>query len=159
VSAAGLQLQRFLPYRLSVLTNLVSSAIAAEYSQRFGLGIPEWRVLAVLAAEPGLSAAQVAARTAMDKVAVSRAVSRLLARGRLERRMAPGDRRKSLLSLSGEGAKIYAEVVPLALRLEHALLEVLDQGDRHAFERIIDRLLEHARTLAQSLAQHRTEDR
>ncbi len=141
-----LQLDRFLPYRLSILTNLVSSAIAGAYSQRFRLSIPEWRVMAVLAQQSDLSAAQVAERTAMDKVAVSRAVSRLLARGRLERRTAPADRRKSMLSLSNEGRNIYAEVVPVALRLERSLLAVLGQADRQALERILDTLLEHART-------------
>jgi DNA-binding MarR family transcriptional regulator len=102
--------------------------------------------MAVLAQQSDLSAAQVAERTAMDKVAVSRAVSRLLARGRLERRTAPADRRKSMLSLSNEGRNIYAEVVPVALRLERSLLAVLGEADRQALERILDTLLEHART-------------
>lgn len=79
-------LDRFLPYRLSVLSNTVSTAIANRYTERFDLRIPEWRVLAVLGMQPGLSAADVAARTAMDAVAVSRAVTRLLKQGRLERR-------------------------------------------------------------------------
>ena len=78
-----LHLDRFLPYRLSVLSNTVSSAIAAAYFVNFGLTIPEWRVMAILAANPGLSAAEVTARTAMDKVAVSRAVAALLAVGRV----------------------------------------------------------------------------
>ena len=68
-----LDLDHFLPYRLSVLSNRISSAIAREYSQRFALGVTEWRVMAVLARYPGLSASKVALRTAMDKVAVSRA--------------------------------------------------------------------------------------
>lgn len=104
--------------------------------------------MAVLGHESDLSAAQVAERTAMDKVAVSRAVSRLLASGRLERRMAPGDRRKSMLSLSAEGRKIHGEVVPVALRLERSLLDVLGETDRRALERILDTLLGHARTLS-----------
>ena len=70
-----LNLDRFMPYRLSVVTNRVSSAIAQHYSQRFDLSIPEWRVIAVLGQSPGLSARQVAQRTAMDKVQVSRAVA------------------------------------------------------------------------------------
>ena len=81
--------REFLPYRLSVLSNTVSSAIAAAYFMNFGLTIPEWRVMAVLAANPGLSAAEVTARTAMDKVAVSRAVAALLSAGRLHRTTAP----------------------------------------------------------------------
>ena len=61
-------------------------SIAAAYERDFGLSIPQWRVMAVLARNPGLSAAEVAARTAMDKVAVSRAVQGLLAAGRLRAR-------------------------------------------------------------------------
>lgn len=148
--APRLQLDRFLPYRLSVLSNLVSSAIAGSYSARFGINIPEWRVMAVLAMQPDLSAAQVAERTAMDKVAVSRAVSSLLEKGRIERSVSPGDRRRSMLKLSSEGARIYAEVVPLALRHERSLLDVLDVADREALERILDTLLGRARTLGDS---------
>lgn len=142
-----LQLDRFLPYRLSVLSNLVSSAIAGSYSSRFGISIPEWRVMAVLAMQPELSAAQVAERTAMDKVAVSRAVSSLLDKGRIERSVSPGDRRRSILKLSTEGVNIYREVVPLALRHEQSLLDVLDATDRVALERILDTLLGRARVL------------
>jgi len=91
----SLELAHFLPYRLSVLTNTVSAALADAYSRRFGLSIPEWRVMAVLAGSPGLSAAEVAARTAMDKVAVSRAVARLARSRRLRRRRTSGDRRRS----------------------------------------------------------------
>ena len=74
---AQLDLEHFLPYRLSVLSNRISSAIAREYSQRFALSVTEWRVMAVLGHAPNLSAGEVARRTAMDKVAVSRAVARL----------------------------------------------------------------------------------
>src|SRR3954471_18563188 len=90
--APKLHLEDFLPYRLSVLSNTVSGAIAASYFLHFGLSIPEWRVMAVLAANPGLSAAEVTARTAMDKVAVSRAVAGLIAAGRLHRNPPPADR-------------------------------------------------------------------
>ena len=76
----GLDLEHFLPYRLSVLSNRISQAIASRYAQRFEIGVTEWRVVAVLGRYPGLSAGEVAARTAMDKVAVSRALARLLER-------------------------------------------------------------------------------
>ncbi|MCR6495295.1 hypothetical protein LJB71_02900 [Thermomonas sp. S9] len=49
---AQLVLERFLPYRLSVLTNRLSGAIAREYSQRFDLGVTEWRVMAILGRTP-----------------------------------------------------------------------------------------------------------
>jgi DNA-binding MarR family transcriptional regulator len=143
-----IELERFLPYRLSVLTNIVSSAIAGEYQQRFGLGIPEWRVLAVLARNTGLSAAEVAAYTRMDAVAVSRAVTRLSRAGRIQRSVAPDDRRRSVLRLSTAGRAVYRRIAPLALRYERELLECLGDGETAALDTIIAKLTSRAHALA-----------
>jgi len=139
-----LHLEKFLPYRLSVLSNTVSSAIAAAYFMNFGLSIPEWRVMAVLAANPGLSAAEVTARTAMDKVAVSRAVAALLAAGRLHRTTAPADRRRTHLALTRAGERVYALVVPMALEYERSLVAPLSKRDRAALDRLVRVLLGRA---------------
>lgn len=137
---AVLELERFLPYRLSVLSNRISQDIARLYAQRFALGVTEWRVLAVLGRYPELSASEVAERTAMDKVAVSRAVARLLHDGRLKRRTHGDDRRRSVLTLTAKGYRIYDEVAPLALQLERDLLASLSVDERDLLARILDRL-------------------
>lgn len=146
-SPALLELEAFLPYRLSVLSNTVSTAIAKVYQQRFCLSIPESRVMAILGRYPGLSAAEVAERTAMDKVAVSRAVARLLGTGRIRRRFNDADRRRSQLSLSEDGQAVYREVAPQALALEGELLEVLDDAERAVFSDMLDRLMQRAVTM------------
>ncbi len=137
-------LDRFLPYRLSVLSNTVSTAIANRYTERFDLRIPEWRVLAVLGMQPGLSAADVAARTAMDAVAVSRAVTRLLKQGRLERRYTSQDRRRSELRLSVQGQRVYEEIVPIARAYERTLLDGLDATQRLELDRLLQLLTQRA---------------
>lgn len=142
--ATTLELDRFLPYRLSVLSNIVSTAISGAYEKRFGLTIPEWRVLAVLAMTPDLSAAEVAQRTAMDKVAVSRAVASLLKERRIVRKTARADRRRSLLRLSAAGREVYAQVVPVALAYERDLLAPLSDKDRAVIDRAIRVLLGRA---------------
>jgi len=139
-----LHLEKFLPYRLSVLSNTVSSAIAAAYFMNFGLSIPEWRVMAVLAANPGLSAAEVTARTAMDKVAVSRAVAALQSAGRLHRTTAPSDRRRTHLELTRSGMRVYARVVPMALDYERALVAPLSSRDLATLDRLVRVLLGRA---------------
>ena len=139
-----LELDRFLPYRLSVLSNIVSTAISGAYEKRFGLTIPEWRVMAVLAMTPDLSAAEVAQRTAMDKVAVSRAVASLLEQRRIVRRTARADRRRSLLRLSSAGRRVYAQVVPVALEYERDLLAPLSRKDREVVDRAVRILLGRA---------------
>jgi DNA-binding MarR family transcriptional regulator len=128
----------------------VSGAIADAYQQRFGLSVPEWRVLAVLARYPGLSAAEVAGRTCMDAVAVSRAVARLLAAGRLRRTVSRADRRRSVLSVSATGAAVYRKVAPIALGYERELLDALAPGERAALERVLDVLTARAQSLAET---------
>jgi DNA-binding MarR family transcriptional regulator len=100
--------------------------------------------MAVLAANPGLSAAEVTARTAMDKVAVSRAVATLLAAGRLRRTTAPADRRRTHLALTAAGSRVYAKVVPMALSYERRLVAPLSRSDRDTLDRILRVLLGRA---------------
>ena len=137
-----LELERFLPYRLSILSNRVSLAIAREYQERFDLGMTEWRVMAVLARfdSDGLSAREVAERTAMDKVAVSRALARLVDAKRVVRRVHAGDKRRSVLRLATAGWKIHDTIAPLAREHERELLARLDAADRRALVRILDQL-------------------
>jgi DNA-binding MarR family transcriptional regulator len=135
-----LDLEHFLPYRLSVLSNRVSTAIARVYSQRFALGVTEWRVMAVLGRYPDVSANEVAQRTAMDKVAVSRAVASLLEAGRVERDTHGDDRRRSVLRLSASGQRIHDQVAPLALAFERQLLGDMAEGERALLFRLLDRL-------------------
>lgn len=137
---AVLDLESFLPYRLSVLTNTISGALSEAYSKRYGLSIPEWRVMAILGRFPESSAGEVAERAAMDKVAVSRAVSRLLDAGRIRRRFAHADRRRSILELSDEGWRIYGKIMPTILSYEAALLSELSHGERRQLDQLLSRL-------------------
>ncbi|MDE2133374.1 MAG: winged helix-turn-helix transcriptional regulator [Alphaproteobacteria bacterium] len=138
--APHLALDAFVPYRLSVLTNRVSGAIARHYADRFGLTIPEWRVMAVLGDTPGPSARDVAARTAMDKVQVSRAVASLTAARRVERAQDEEDGRVAHLFLTRAGRAVYDEIVPLALHLEETLLSALSAKERRTFDRLLAKL-------------------
>ena len=113
---AALRLPAYLPYRLSVASNKASSLIARAYQAKFGLTIWEWRVLAVLGEGRPLTAQAVCEATAMDKVTVSRAIRALDARGLVARKPNSADKRASDVTLTSEGAEVYAEVAPLALR-------------------------------------------
>ncbi len=137
---AQLELDQFLPYRLSVLSNRVSQTIADIYQKRFGLAITEWRVMAVLGRFPDLSANEVAERTAMDKVAVSRAVARLLERSLIKREIHSDDRRRSVLALSEVGYTVYDEIAPMALACEQRLIATLDEQERVVLDRLLHKL-------------------
>ena len=141
-------LEEFLPYRLAILSHTVSSLIARVYDKRFGLTIPEWRVIAIVGRFPGLSAVEVAERTMLDKVAVSRAVTKLIKAGRIDREFADADRRRSILTLSEDGRKVHDEIAPLALAMEDDLLHGLDEAQIDALNTVIDRLLVRARLIS-----------
>ena len=142
---AALELERFLPYRLSVLSNRISGAIAGEYSQRFALGVTEWRVMAVLARFDGMSAREVAERTAMDKVAVSRALASLVESGRVTRAVHGEDKRRSVLNLTEAGWQLHDQIAPMARAREREVLARLDGEERAWLTRILDKLLDGER--------------
>jgi len=135
----------FLPYRLSVLSNQVSSGIARTYAERFGLGVTEWRVIAILGRFPGISASQISDKSAMDKVAISRAVRRLIEQGRVERQASAADRRTRHLFLTDAGQGVFEAIVPAALDYERRLLACLSDAERNQLDQLIERLAEASR--------------
>ncbi len=139
-SPAPLDLERFLPFRLSVLANRLTRAVARVYMQRFHLSAPEWRALAVLGLYGAMSANSVVERTAMDKVRVSRAVARLLAAGRITRRTDAEDRRRAILDLTPKGRIDYEHIVPMVLAVERELLSELDEDERRMLDQIMRKL-------------------
>jgi DNA-binding MarR family transcriptional regulator len=140
-------LEDFLPYRLSVLTNVVSRALAREYTERFDLAVLEWRVIAVVGRFAPMTAGEVSERTAMDKVAVSRAVQALVARGLLEREVDPQDRRRAQLSLSARGRGIRDAVAPRAEALERELVGALSPDEHEQLDRLLAKLTTSAAKL------------
>ncbi|HSH26682.1 MAG TPA: MarR family transcriptional regulator [Wenzhouxiangella sp.] len=135
-----LDLEEFLPYRLSVLSNRISSGIAETYESRFDLSVTQWRVIAIVGRYPGVTATEVAERAAMDKVSVSRAVGGLLDAGRLERRDNHPDRRARRLYLSAQGESIHDAIVPAALAFERDLLAALKPAERRRFLDSLEKL-------------------
>lgn len=144
----GGELAGFLPYQLSVTSNAVSSLIAERYRKRFGLKIPEWRVMAVLGDSGSLTQRSLTAATVMDKVAVNRAVKVLEERGLIGRVPNPDDGRSHLLALTAEGRAIHAEVMPLARATERDLLGGLAADEEAQLRRLLGLLRDKATALA-----------
>ncbi|HEY8571979.1 MarR family transcriptional regulator [Phenylobacterium sp.] len=145
---AGLQLDGYLPYRLSVASNAVSGLIARAYQDRFGLTIPQWRLVCVLAEDGGLTQGQLVARTVMDKVTVSRAAQGLQKRALVARSDHHADGRSHVLALTDEGRALHAEIAPLALAYEAALISGLSPEEVALLKRLLGRLQAAAGQLA-----------
>lgn len=138
--ANRLQLDRFLPYRLSITSNLVSGRIAQVYERLFGLSIPEWRLITVVAEAGPITQAELGERTRMDKVTVSRAAIALVGRGLLTRAPNATDRRSHHLSLTGEGEALYASVAPKAMEIEARLFSRFTPAELEAFVTMLRRI-------------------
>lgn len=119
--ADRLHLDRFLPYLLSVTSNRVSDRIARAYDALFGLSIPEWRLVTLIAEHAPITQVELGERSRMDKVTVSRAAIALTGRGLLERSPNDTDRRSHHLRLSTAGEALYAQVAPEAKALERRI--------------------------------------
>jgi DNA-binding MarR family transcriptional regulator len=143
-----LSLSEFLPYRLSVLAETVSRAFAQRYEQRFGITIPEWRVMAVLGEQSPQSTQKVIERTRMDRVRVSRAVIRLDEKGLVGRTPMKRDQRAHSLHLTQRGSAMYREIVPLAHGLQAELMQSLQEQELRALEEAIRKLQEAADLLS-----------
>ncbi len=138
--ARSLILDRFLPYRLSVASNAVSTRISSAYRKRFGLKIAEWRLLAVLAETPLLTPAMLGDRTRMDKISVSRAAAALIERGLVHADDNPADGRSHFLSLTQDGDALYAAIAPVALATEAAVFDSLTTQERTLLEILLRRI-------------------
>jgi DNA-binding MarR family transcriptional regulator len=131
---AKLDLFRFVPFRLNRLAAEVSAALSSEYQQRYGLDIPEWRVLATLGfrAEP-CSAQYISHCTRTHKSTISRAVTALMRRQLVERVENEDDRREFALRLTRKGRALYEELIPRLKRREQEILSCLTARERENF--------------------------
>jgi len=145
--ATVLRLEDFLPHRLNVLSSLVSQALSRVYGRRYGIGIPEWRVLVTLGQYGVMTGKAVGEHTHMHKTKVSRAVAQLEQRKFVSRRANRADLREAFLSLTPSGRAIYEEAAPIALDFTSRLSEVVAPSDRAAFDRAVRQLTERSAKL------------
>jgi DNA-binding MarR family transcriptional regulator len=134
------RLKEFLPYLLSITSNAVSGRIALEYRQRFGLSVPEWRVMAVLGDAGPLTQRDLTRLTVMDKVAVNRACKILEERGLASRLPNEQDGRSHLLELTESGTRMHDEIMPLALEMERRLFSNFTREEVAHFRHLLDRV-------------------
>jgi DNA-binding MarR family transcriptional regulator len=153
---ALLKLEDFLPHRLNVLSSLVSQALTRVYGQRYGIGIPEWRVLVTLGEYGVMTGKAIGAHTHMHKTKVSRAVAQLELRKLVTRRANRSDLREAFLSLTAAGRTVYREAAPIAIEFTNRLSEVVAPSDRAAFDRAVRQLTERSAKLVVEIEDGKT---
>lgn len=149
---AALKLEEFLPYRLNVCASLVSQALSRIYTERYKIGIPEWRVLVTLGQFGMMTAKAIGVHSHMHKTKVSRAVALLERRKLVVRRANRADLREAFLSLTQSGRDVYNELAPMALAFARQLMATVDATDRAALDRALKKLTERSAQLAADIA-------
>jgi DNA-binding MarR family transcriptional regulator len=151
-AGAPLRLEAFLPYRLNVLASTVSQALSKIYSQRYGIGVPEWRVIATLGEFGSMTGKSIGAHSHMHKTKVSRAVANLEKRKLVVRRTNRADQREAFVTLTPAGCAMYEDLAPIALAFVDNLLQTIDRGDLAAFDRTVSLLTERSKAVAEATA-------
>lgn len=139
-----LKLNRFLPYQLNHLAEAVSRSFSKIYAEKYGIGIPEWRVIATLGEHEAMTARDISSATSMHKTKVSRAVAALEKRGIVTRDRNPDDMREQTLRLTTTGLAVYEDIIPKALAYSQNLQNALTAEQRVLLDDIFDRLHEAA---------------
>lgn len=134
------ELGKYLPFRLTVLSNRLTRRVAHFYAERFKLSAPEWRAMAVLGQQGAMSANAVISQTTMDKVRVSRAVAKLLKAGFITRESDPQDRRRAILALTPEGQEVYRQIVPLVQEVEAEIIAALTGPERAILDNALGKI-------------------
>jgi DNA-binding MarR family transcriptional regulator len=138
---AKLDLFRFVPFRLNRLAAEVSAALSSEYQERYGLDIPEWRVLATLGFRNDACSAQYIVHcTRTHKSTISRAVTALMQRQLVERVENEDDRREFALRMTRKGQALYEELIPRLKRKEQAILSCLSAAERKDFASMLGKI-------------------
>jgi DNA-binding MarR family transcriptional regulator len=141
------RLNEFLPYQLSITSNAVSGRISLEYRQRFGLSVPEWRVMAVLGDAGPLTQRELTRLTVMDKVAVNRACKGLEERDLVTRHPNEEDGRSHRLELTASGVRMHDEIMPLALEMERRLFSNFADDEIEQFRSLLARIRSEVKDL------------
>jgi DNA-binding MarR family transcriptional regulator len=130
-----------MPFRLNRLSAEVSHALSGEYQARYGLDIPEWRVLATLGFRNDPCSAQyISDCTRTHKSTISRAVTALMERQIVERVENAEDRREFRLRLTRKGRALYEELIPRLLRKEQEILSCLSAQERKDFAALLTKI-------------------
>lgn len=146
--SGGFRLVDYLPYHLTVASNQVSRLIAKAYQVRYGISIWQWRVLCTIGAEGPMTAQDIVSLSAMDKVAVSRAIQVLRKRGIVQRLRSKQDSRAYDLQLTAHGRAMYDDIIAMALDYQTRLLSGFPVGDKDKLIGLLQAISSQAKALS-----------
>jgi DNA-binding MarR family transcriptional regulator len=138
-----LDLDRYVPAFITFIANKLSNSATVFYQRNFGVNVTEWRIMSLLAIEPGIPASRICSVIGFDKGPVSRNLAMLQKRGLVVIRAAPDDGRTHAISLTARGRTVHDKVIIAALERERRLLSCLKKDEREILVDLLRRLHEN----------------
>jgi DNA-binding MarR family transcriptional regulator len=142
-SGQTLDLERYVPAFITFIANKLSNSATVFYQKNFGVNVTEWRIMSLLAIEPGIPASRICHVIGFDKGPVSRTLAALEKRGLVAIRTDPNDGRSHSISLTVRGRATHDKVIVAALAREQRLLACLDREEREVLIDLLRRLHEN----------------
>ncbi|PTX04831.1 MarR family winged helix-turn-helix transcriptional regulator [Pararhodobacter aggregans] len=134
---AIVDIDTYVPYFLSSVSNAMSRGASQIYLDRFGIGIVDWRVISMLAIEPWIPASRICTVVQLDKGATSRSLVKLVETGFLDHEASEQDARRKTYALNDKGYALHDEILAIALERERALIQGVEPEDLEAFLRVM----------------------
>lgn len=135
-----LDLERYVPAFITFIANKLSNSASALYQRRFGINVTEWRMMSLLAIEPGIPASRICQVIGFDKGPVSRTLAAMQKRGLIAIRTDPDDGRTHMISLTTKGRATHDQVIVAALDRERRLLSCLSRDEQEMLIDLLRRL-------------------
>lgn len=139
-STHALDLDNYVPAYLTYLSGKISSSASATYRPKFGVGITDWRIMALLAAEPWISAGRLCDVIGLDKAAVSRSVREMKKGGIVDVQWADDDQHRQLIALTRKGLILHDRIVKSSLQREQQLLKSFSAAERKMLINFLSRM-------------------
>ncbi|WP_022719932.1 MarR family winged helix-turn-helix transcriptional regulator [Rhodopseudomonas sp. B29] len=138
--AQTLDLERYVPAFITFIANKLSNSATAFYQSNFGVNVTEWRIMSLLAIEPGIPPSRICQVIGFNKGPVSRTLAEMQQRGLITIRTDPNDARTHSISLSAKGRATHDKVIVAALDRERRLMSCLDASEQEVLIDLLRRL-------------------
>jgi DNA-binding MarR family transcriptional regulator len=120
----------------------IAVAVFLQETEPFGVTPVQFAALQAVHNTPGIDQRTLARTIGFDTSTTGGVIDRLEARGLLQRKAAPEDRRVRRLTLTPDGEALLAAVIPAMARAQVRMLEPLGPADRAEFMRLLRRLVQ-----------------
>jgi DNA-binding MarR family transcriptional regulator len=142
-SGPTLDLNRYVPAFITFIANKLSNSATVFYQRNFGVNVTEWRIMSLLAIEPGIPASRICHVIGFDKGPVSRTLALMQKRGLVTIRTDPSDGRSHSIALTAKGRITHDKVIVAALERERRLLSCLKKDEREVLIELLRRIHEN----------------